>query len=158
MERAAARLDELYAAHAVYLNRFMLKLTRNREEAADLVQDIFLRLCQQDRVPEHPKAWLSRTGYRLFVDRCRRKHRYNWVPLDDSLASRATPEQAVLDMEFEQFVQRLLLRLNPRPRAAFRLRIYGQYSYGEIARQLGCPENTVKAWMRRGKAQLSEWL
>lgn len=158
MKRTAAGLDEVYATHAGYLNKFMLKLTRNREDAADLVQDIFLRLCQQERVPEHPKAWLSQTGYRLFVDRCRRKHRHDWLPLDPDVAGRANPEQAVLDMEFEQFVRQLLLRLKPRPRAAFCLRIYRQCSYGEIARQLGCPENTVKAYMRRGKAQLSEWL
>ncbi|MBP1996100.1 RNA polymerase sigma factor [Paenibacillus eucommiae] len=152
-------LDELYAEHSVYLNKFMLKLTRNREEAADLVQEIFLRLCEQESLPEHPKSWLSQTGYRLFIDQWRRKQRISWLPLDHyAVSSQTTPEQVVLDMEFKRFVRRLLLQLKPRMHAALYLRIYKQSSYREIARQLDCSENTVKSFVRRGKAQLSKLL
>jgi RNA polymerase sigma factor (sigma-70 family) len=158
MERAAANLDELYSAHSVYLNKFMFKLTRDQEEAADLVQEIFLRLCQQERLPEHPKTWLSRTGYRLFIDQWRRKQRYSMLQLDHSLTSRDTTEQVILDREFDRFVRLLLLRLKPLSRNAFHLRIYEQCSYGEISRLLGCSENTVKSCIRRGREQISKWL
>ncbi|QJD84429.1 RNA polymerase sigma factor [Cohnella herbarum] len=159
MERVTADLGELYTAHYLYLNKFMLNLTRNREEAADLVQEIFLRLCQQNRLPEHAKEWLALTGYRLFVDQWRRKRRVSWQPLDDSaISNRTTPEQAVLDREFERLVRRLLLRFNSRMRTALYLRFYKQFSCGEIARLLDCPENTVKSYLRRGRKQLSAWL
>jgi len=158
MELAAANLDELYTAHSVYLRRYMHKLTGNQEEAADLVQEIFLKLCQQDNLPEHPKAWLSRTGYRLFVDHWRRRQRRSRLQLDEGLSNPITPEQALLDMEFDTLVRRLLLRFQPRTRTAFYLRIYKHFSYGEIAKLLGCSENTIKSCMRRGKAQLLHWL
>ncbi|QMV41148.1 RNA polymerase sigma factor [Cohnella cholangitidis] len=159
MERSPVDLGEWYTAHSVYLNKFMLNLTRNREEAADLVQDIFLKLCQQDNLPEHPREWLSLTGYRLFVDQWRRKRRISWLPLDyQATSSLVTPEQAVLNMEFESLVRRLLRRFKTRVRTAMMLRIYGQSSYGEIARLLDCSENTVKSFVRRGKMQLSRWL
>ncbi|WP_167747076.1 RNA polymerase sigma factor [Cohnella luojiensis] len=152
-------LDELYVQHSVHLSSFMYKLTRNQEEAKDLVQEIFLKLCQQDRVPEHPKEWLSLTGYRLFVDQWRRKRRISWLPLDYQAASNhTTPEQAVLDREFERQVLLLLLRFTTQMRTALYLRIFKQASYGEIARLLMCSENTVKSFIRRGKMQLSKWL
>ncbi|MCD9026212.1 RNA polymerase sigma factor [Cohnella silvisoli] len=159
MERVAANLNDLYTAHSVNLSRFMLRLTRNQEEANDLVQDTFLKLCQQDNLPEHPKEWLSLTGYRLFVDQWRRKQRISGLPLHYLAVSNPdTPEQAVLDMEFDRFVRRLLLRFKPRMRTALYLRIYKQTSYGEIAQLLDCSENTVKSFVRRGKSQLSKWL
>jgi RNA polymerase sigma factor (sigma-70 family) len=158
MEQAAANLDELYTAHSVYLNKYMFNLTRNREEAADLVQEIFLRLCQQDSLPEHPKSWLARTGYWLFIDQWRRNQRYSRLPLDHGLPNCDTTEQAVLDREFERFLRLQLLRLKPLSRNVIHLRVFKQYSYNEISRQLGCPENTVKSCIRRGRAQLSKWL
>ncbi len=145
MEQVAANLNDLYKAHSVNLSRFMLKLTRNQEDANDLVQETFLRLCQQDSLPERPKEWLSQTGYRLFIDQWRRKQRISRLPLDYFPVPRHdTPEQAVLDMEFERYVRRLLLRFKPRMRTALYLRLYKQSSYGEVAQLLGCSENTVK--------------
>lgn len=156
MELVTTRLDELYSAHSVYLRRFMFKLTQNQEEANDLVQDTFLRLCQQVILPEHPKEWLSLTGYRLFVDQWRRNKRIAWSPLDYLVVSNeTTPEQVVLDKEFEKHVLRMLLRFKPRMRTAFYLRIFKQFSYREIARALDCSENTVKSFIRRGKAQIN---
>ncbi|GGD58721.1 RNA polymerase sigma factor [Paenibacillus nasutitermitis] len=158
MEQAAVNLDELYAAHSAYLNKYMYKLTRDREDAADLVQDIFLKLCLQGSLPDHPKAWLSQTGYRLFIDQWRRKQRLSQLQLEKAYCNIAAPEQAALDREFERYVDRLLLRLNPRMRTALYLRIYRHSSYEEIARMLDCSQNTVKTFIRRGKAQLSKWL
>ncbi|WP_054023584.1 RNA polymerase sigma factor [Bacillus sp. FJAT-28004] len=159
MEQEAADLNDLYAAHSVYLNKSMYYLTRNREEAADLVQEAFLRLCLQDSLPHNPKSWLSQTGYRLFIDKWRRTKRVSFLPIDYyTVSSQTTPEQAVLDMEFERLVYQLLLRFKPRMRTALYLRIYKQFSYEEIASLLDCSENTVKSYIRRGRAQLSKWL
>jgi RNA polymerase sigma factor (sigma-70 family) len=159
MTPAEDNLDELFASFSIELNRYMFKLTGDKEDAADLVQEAFLRLCQQESLPEHPRAWLSKTSYRLFVDRWRRNQRVVWLPLDPTLpGTTSLPEQAAIDREFDTKVRRLLSRLHPRTREAFHLRIYGQYNYGEIASLLGCSENTIKSCMRRGRASLSKWL
>ncbi|REE78737.1 RNA polymerase sigma-70 factor (ECF subfamily) [Paenibacillus taihuensis] len=159
MEQAAATVNELFVAHADNLNRYMYKLTRNREEAADLVQEAFLRLIiQGGEMPGYPKTWLSQTGYRLFIDQWRRKKRITWQPLCESMLCHATPEQDVLDGDFERFVRSLLFRLKSLTRAALYLRLFKQSSYSEIAGKLGCNENTVKTHIRRGRAQLAEWL
>lgn len=151
-------LDDLFVAHAPYLRNYMLKLTRDREDAADLVQEVFLRLCRQDTLPPYPRTWLARTGYRLFVDEWRRKRRARGMKLPPEPIGCVTPEQAYLDREFEDQVDRLLQRLPPRARDAFRLRVHGLLSYGDIAQLLDCSENTIKSCMRRGRAHLTHWL
>lgn len=159
MERKRAEVADLYSRHAPYLNKFMLRLTRNREEAADLVQEVFVKLCLQERLPEHAKEWMALTGYRLFVDQWRRRKRT--VGLRFEAASRAdfiAPEQAALDREFESAVQRLLLRFKRRKRTALYMRLYEHAGSGEISKWLDYPENTVKSDIRRGRKQLSEWL
>ncbi|XID95980.1 RNA polymerase sigma factor [Paenibacillaceae bacterium WGS1546] len=159
MERQRIELGEVYERYASDLYRFMLRLTRNREDAADLVQDVFLKLCQQATLPERAREWMATTGYRLFVDRWRRERRAvdtppGLVPSDVFIA----PEQAVLDLEFDRFVRRMLLRFKRGRREALYMRLYEQTSCAEIARLLMCPENTVKSHLRRGRRQLSEWV
>lgn len=160
MKPAAAKLDELYAAHALHLNRYLCKLTRDPEEASDLAQESFLRLCQQESLPPYPKEWLFLTGYRLFVDHWRRRRRMTSLQFDigrEPLSS-AAPEQTVLDREFEHQVARLLLRFKAPMRTALYMRLFKSSPYGEIARTLRCSENTVKSFVRRGRKKLSEWL
>lgn len=150
--------DNLFAAHAPYLRNYMFQLTRDREDAADLVQEAFLRLCQQERLPPYPRTWLARTGYRLFVDEWRRRRRAREVELPPTSACSATPEQAYLEREFADQLDMLLQRLHPRARDAFRLRIHRSLSYGDIAQMLDCSENAIKSCMRRGRIHLARWL
>ena len=160
MKPAAAKLDELYMEYAVHLNRYLRKLTRDPEEARDLAQESFLRLCQQDHLPPYPKEWLFLTGYRLFVDQWRRRRRITSLRFDGGREplSSAAPEQTVLDREFERQVARLLLRFKAPMRTALYMRLFKSSPYGEIARTLRCSENTVKSFVRRGRKKLSEWL
>jgi len=153
-----AQVYQAFIAHAPYLRNYMLKLTLDPESAADLVQEAFVRLLLQEHFPPYPRAWLARTGYRLFVDQWRRKQRESRESPNTEPADWMTPEQALLDREFEDRVNRLLLRLHPKTREVFRLRIYDQLSYVEIANRLNCSENTVKTCVRRGRAKLAKWL
>lgn len=153
-----AVLRDLYETHHSFLYNYMFNLTRNREEAADLVQEVFLRLCRQAWVPEQPKTWLFRTGYRLFVDQWRRRQRYMKLQLGRETVELHTPEQALIDKEFGDAVRAQLERLKPLSQAAFHMRVYREYSLGEISRALDCSENTVKSCIRRGRKQLAGWL
>jgi DNA-directed RNA polymerase specialized sigma24 family protein len=49
-----------------------------------------------------------------------------------------------------QAVGRELRKLPPDWRAAVLLRHHAGYGYNEVARMLGRPEGTVKAWVHRG--------
>jgi len=69
----AENLGDL-AAHTGPLYRFALSITRDRELAADLVQDTFIRAMEradQYRGAAPPRAWLRRILHNLAIDRAR---------------------------------------------------------------------------------------
>lgn len=64
-EAILAYLDQLY--------RFALHLTRDSEQAGEIVQDCVLRALKgQNPVVRDPRKWLFQTLYHTFVDHCRK--------------------------------------------------------------------------------------
>src|SRR5438045_7705830 len=78
--KAARHADfaRLIAPHADALFRAAYRLTGNRADAEDLVQDVCVRayanLVTLAKL-ERPKAWLMKIQYRAFVDGARRRGR-----------------------------------------------------------------------------------
>src|SRR5690606_10951604 len=68
----------LVAPHFDALYRTAIRLTRNAEDAEDMVQEACLRAYAQlgslERA-ERPVAWLQRVQYRIFVDGVRHRRR-----------------------------------------------------------------------------------
>ncbi|HZG76380.1 MAG TPA: sigma factor, partial [Paenibacillus sp.] len=64
--------EECYREHFTSLRAYLVRYTRDPEEAADLAQETFVRLWVSRSMPHPVMPWLRRVGYRLFVDRCRR--------------------------------------------------------------------------------------
>ena len=130
-------------------------VTGDRAEAADLMQEAFLKLWERwDRIEvieviEDPRAYLFRValnGSRMRTRAARRA------------AARAIPIAVVRDpfedADIREDVRRMLLELSPRQRAA--LVLLDQYGYGskEAARILGIRPSTVRALATQGRAVL----
>jgi RNA polymerase sigma-70 factor, ECF subfamily len=123
-------------------------VTGNRADAAELMQDAFLKLWERwDRVAhiDDPAAYLYRValnGFRMRSRAARRVVRLESVgdPFDE--------------IEIREDVRRLLLRLAPRQRAA--LLLLDMYGYGseEAARIMGIRRSTVRALATQGRAVL----
>ncbi len=144
--------EESYAS----LQRYLFRLTRNHEEAADLLQETFLRLYEQDTYPTSYKTWLYRTGYRLFVDQWRRNKRIQWVSYENSpiFSNDITPELSYIHDETKSQLERNLNQLTTKQRLIFMLKHNEGASYQQIGNQIGCPENTVKCLVRRARIRL----
>src|SRR5262249_1400003 len=73
-----ADFARLIAPHAEALFRAAYRLTGNRADAEDLVQDVCVRAFANLRTLEaldRPKAWLLKIQYRVFIDGARRRRR-----------------------------------------------------------------------------------
>ncbi|HZG56306.1 RNA polymerase sigma factor [Paenibacillus sp.] len=154
-------VSECYAAHFAGLKTYLARYTRDAEEAADLAQETFVRLLVSRSTPMPAVPWLRRVGYRLFVDRCRRRRPAGeWLPFEllagqpDPAAP--TPEEACLERETRLRYEGLLSGLGTVERYIFQRMIYGQETYRAIGEALGCPENTVKSVVRRARQRLSQ--
>jgi RNA polymerase sigma factor (sigma-70 family) len=148
----------IYEESHDFLQRFLFRLTRNHEDTADLLQETFLRLYEQESYPDSYKAWLYQTGYRLFIDQWRRKKRVQWLSVESfPLPSNdATPELTYIRLETKACIERNLNQLTSKQRMIFMLKYNEGASYQQIGNHIGCPENTVKCLVRRARIHLCQ--
>jgi RNA polymerase sigma-70 factor (ECF subfamily) len=129
-------------------------VTGNRADAADLMQDAFLKLWERwDRLDsiDDPRAYLFRVALNGSKMRARAARR----------ATRRTVPLAVVrdpydDVDLREDVRRMLQTLTPRQRAA--LVLLDLYGYGseDAARIMGIRPSTVRALATQGRVVLRE--
>jgi RNA polymerase sigma-70 factor (ECF subfamily) len=141
-----------------------LHLSGDPAEAADVTQDVFLRVLRrmdQYRGDARFTTWLHRVVVNVFLDRKKSRRRY--AALDEaSLAglpsSEPSPEAAVIRAQARDHVATAVQRLPEKLRLPLVLRYGSGLSYGEIAETLGVREGTVASRLNRALAQLASEL
>jgi RNA polymerase sigma-70 factor, ECF subfamily len=165
-DRYDAYVSGLYIEHYRMLVHALNRYTRDAEDAADLAQEAFVRLIAGRTEPEHPRAWLRRTGYRLFVDQLRRRSRASGARTSGSEAlarpephetamppGGMTPEEAWLAEEFRIRAERLLQQLRDKEKLIIHYRMQ-DHTYRQIAERMRCPPNTVRTIARRARMRM----
>lgn len=159
--------ETLYQQTAPTLYGLLLKLTRDRELAADLLQEGFVRIWQRagDYRPEfgQPITWMGSIVRHLSIDRLRRvEHRRRIELGDDDWAlvadSEPTPEERLNAEQGDTALARCLETLDLEPRRAVLLAYFEGLTHEAIAQSLGRPLGTVKAWVRRSLQRLKTCL
>lgn len=147
---AAERLIERYYDE---IYRFSYRQLGNKEDALDLTQNIFLAVFRALPGYDHQKAsfrtWLYRIAANKVID-LRRQVCPTQISLED--LSLADPEDYIAQIQDRTLlaqIERYVSRLDPRLQTIFRLRLYGERTFPEIAAVLGQPENTVKSQYHR---------
>jgi RNA polymerase sigma-70 factor (ECF subfamily) len=156
--------EEVARSHGRFLFTVAYRLTGNREDAEDLVQEVLLRVRRglETYRPGSLEGWLSRITTNAFLDEMRRRRRRpadqlpddpDWVlppsaPADEALAAQVLPDD----------VQSALADLPEDFRAAVVLCDVVGLPYNEIGEALGIPVGTVRSRIHRGRALLREAL
>jgi RNA polymerase sigma-70 factor (ECF subfamily) len=169
-DRGGPANDDFHRAlyeHQPLLMARALRLTHDKDEAQDLVQDTLLRGMRglhRFQPGTNMRAWLVRIMVNLFLDRCRQHaSRPALVPLDDESSSAATPEveddpvPLSAQVTFDQ-LRAALGQLDPLFRSVYELRITQQKSYEEISQELRIPLGTVGTRLLRARARLCRLL
>jgi RNA polymerase sigma-70 factor (ECF subfamily) len=151
--------ERLVDEHYVDVYRLALRLVRDGELAADVTQEVFFRAVRalpRFRGDSSPRTWL----YRIVLNEARRhRPRRNMVGLE-AAAARADPhartaESAIADVEAAR-LHTLIAALPDRERESIVLHYLQGLDVKAVAALLGCPENTVKTHLFRGRARLRE--
>ena len=144
--------EEALRRFAPMVYRLALAQTKNKADAEDVFQDVFLRYVRTDtdfRSEEHIKAWLLR----VTVNRCRKLWNSAWfrktVPMEET-PDAETPE--------ETGVAEAVATLPEKYRAVVHLFYFEDLPVREIAQILGRPESTVTSQLHRARAMLREKL
>lgn len=151
-DRAAFR--ELYAAVSPRLHGIVLRVLRDRDAAADALQEAFLRIWSRASAFQagrgHPMAWMGVIARRCALDRVAADRPTEPLDAFDIAADVETPRDPRLAACLE--------RLPEMHRKAVLLTYLYGMTHTELADALGAPLGTVKTWVRRGALALKECL
>jgi len=150
----ASDFEAFFEQHQERLFRALWLLTRNRQEAEEIVQDAFLRLWERwDKVigGPGPVAYLYRTALNVWRSRLRRaavaaRRVIHHIQVDDEIA----------EIEERDAVIRALAPLPPRQRAAIVLMDVLDLSSERAGEVLGIRPVTVRVLAARARAALAK--
>lgn len=154
-----AKVASLYVENHSWVQQWITRRLGNANDAAELAQDVFVRLLAQPREFDselHAKAYLSRVSRHLCIDFWRRKQLERaWL---EALAQ--VPEQHWPSQEHQAIVletlgqlQTLLDRLPAPVAEAFSLSQLQGMGYREIGGHLGVSERTVTKYIAQAMFQ-----
>lgn len=140
-------------------------LVGNREEAADIAQDVAvdtLRSLDQLRDPNAFDAWVHRITVRHALRHLKKRRRAGTIETPFALLAEADQPPAPEDLDRDTVLAArsaladALAGLPPKQRLALALRYVHDLSDAEIAAALGCRAGTVHALLSRGRAALRQ--
>lgn len=145
---AVQNIGALYSDEHGWLRAVLYRRTGCSQTAADLTQDVFLRLLLKDNLPEirEPRAYLARMAHGLLVDQHRRRAiEKAWLEtlkaVDETVPS---PEEQALIIEALARIDILLEGLKPRVRTVFLMSRLDGRTYPDIAHELSVSLSTVE--------------
>jgi RNA polymerase sigma-70 factor (ECF subfamily) len=141
-------LRSVVARYEGPLVRYAARITGDAERARDVVQDTFLRLCEQDRAELDGRLaqWLYTVCRRRALDVRRKEHRMQaTIPerLDLTSDSRNGQADAAEQQEQHQAVLALLAGLPENQQEVVRLKFQSGLSYREISGVTGLSVSNV---------------
>jgi RNA polymerase sigma-70 factor, ECF subfamily len=162
-----ARAEAILACFEV-LYRTAFRLSGNKAQAQDLVQETYLRAWRSlSRLHglSGVQPWMFRILRTVFIDQLRRESSRPKLITDvDKMLT--APEQLAppevsnvrdrreLDEHFDQEIISAIAELPDEERLALLFQAVGQLSYREISEALECPIGTVMSRIHRGKRRL----
>ncbi len=153
--RDESAIGELYDRHSRLLYGLILRILRDRGEAEEVLQEVFLQVWTRAETYKAelgaPAAWLVRIARNRSIDRFRansvRSRTVEATPLPPPVE---TPETRAAMSEQQRAVKRALQALPPEQRQLIEEAYFSGLTQSELAERFGLPLGTVKTRVRTG--------
>jgi RNA polymerase sigma-70 factor (ECF subfamily) len=165
----AAAFEYLYKAHCRRVYNLCLRIIKNRAEAEDLTQQVFLQLFRKIstfRGESGFSTWLHRVTVNIVLMHMRRKKKAE-LPAEDlqghTLNDESSREHGSTDTSMFGAIERLNLMRAIRKlpcgyKQIFLLHDVIGYEHGEIAGLLGCSTGSSKSQLHKARKRLRRLL
>ena len=159
MKKISFRNDVLPLKNELY--RLALRITLNRVEAEDVVQETMIKVWnRRDRWEELEsiEAFCLTICRNIAIDKMRKMENQNQSLADEHDAPdqsyASNPEEQAMQQDRIQLVRRLIDNLPEKQRSVMQLRDIEGKSYKEIAQVLGTTESSCRGMMSKARQRL----
>ena len=157
----AREFKQRFMPHHRVLYRVAYHLTSNAQDAEDLLQDLYLKLCQKrDELPEEATrdAYLATMMRNLFIDQRRLKR------LDASTELKneeGPPDERSLDRQIDardevRQMEGLISELSERDAKIIQMHLIEDRTYEEIEHDTGLSQGNIRIIVMRTKKKLKQ--
>lgn len=157
-------ITHLMQEHSENLLRFLLSHTNNREDAEDLMQDVFTSCYKAQERFDSTKC--SEVAWLFIIAKNKLKNYYrdkkNTVSLDaidvEQKDTKDYMEQAVHVMHCREVAAKAIKRLDERSQKIILLRFFEEKSHDEIAEIMNLTTGNVRVIQSRALKQMEEYI
>ena len=155
--------QELVARYQKPVFGICYRMLRQREEAEDVSQEVFIKAYRYLKQYNHEhkfSSWILKIATNTCIDAIRKK-RLDTLPLDEEIKTNqedVSAERAFLQEEAHREIESAIAALPPDYRMVILLYHHQGQSYQEIAEGLDIPMSMVKNRLFRARKQLKESL
>lgn len=161
------KYSEVIQRYQGKLFAYLYRLIGDREEAEDLLQDVFIKVFKNLNNYDAERkfsSWIYRIAHNEAVNHIKRKYLKKFISWEDVVSSKDKLETSVEDSPDSSWMRRETVKevdeaINKLPikyRQVLVLRYYSDKSYEEIGEILKKPVNTVGTLINRAKKKLYE--
>jgi RNA polymerase sigma factor (sigma-70 family) len=161
----AAAFDAVFAGYRRRLYGYLVRMTRRRDVAEDLLQEAFLRLAQHAGTLDRETrlgAWLFTVAHRLVVSWARaqavRSQLAGDLPAREVAHDDRSPLEALADSQAQLALERAFAALAPAYREVALLVGVEGMQPAEVAQILGQKPDAIRQRLARARTQLAEAL
>lgn len=132
---------------------FVFKLTKDEEDANDLVQDAFMKLWSNRKKVEFKKAksWLFTTAHNAFINFIKKSNRQ--VRMDEGVDVSFESKNR---FELKEIIDLAMEKLTDLQKSIILLRDLEGYNYKEIGEMLDLNEPQVKVYLFRARKKIKD--
>lgn len=145
-----------------YVLRIAYRFLGNWQDSEDAAQEVFLKLfinAKKYKSQGKFHAFIARVTTNECLNRLRRnKHLLHLEDEFVEVSKYSSPDKIYEQNELKEDIQEALVQLPERQRIAFLMKIYGNFSYTEIGKNLGCSRIAIEGLIFRARQKLQQKL
>ena len=155
-----SQVERLAAEHSGLVFRIACLVTRDRQEAEDVTQEVFLKLLRSADLSEiaDEKAYMARCAWRMATGRRRREVEPGDAFWQQTASLSPSPEALAIEQNRVDLLRRMIAALPPELREPLQLSTVQELSSRQVGEVLGVPEGTVRTRLMRARQQLKQRL
>jgi RNA polymerase sigma-70 factor (ECF subfamily) len=155
------RFEEILRSENRKIFNYLLKMLRNREDAEDTTQEVFLAFYRKmETVDEKSyRSYLFKSAYNQALNKIRKNKSYNKVYNSTAAVENYPDKQPDSNDNFhKELVSNAFRKLKPQEAQLIEMQYYQKMSYQQIAEALGLSVSAVDSRLVRAKKKLKKFI